>query len=190
MDFAGALSVASIVLSLLFVARQTRDLARQTKINNSIASVGLVHDILELSHTWHSGLIEKPHLRPYFFGSRACGSSNPDRVVTETMAEMLADLLDYNLTVTKLMPEAGFSADWHRWPRHMLLRSPILREVVQGHRDWWPALAALYTQTIPDDLPSGGAPADEAVRDLPHPLLIPRSRRGRWRRRLPWPAPE
>lgn len=183
MDLVNAVSVASVILSLLFVARQTRDLARQTRISNSIAGAGLVHDILEVSHAWHAALADDPHLRPYFFDNRACAAGSPDRARTEIMAEMLADILDYDLVAAKLMPDAESPKEWHRWPRHMLLQSPILREVVQRHRDWWPGLSALYTQSVSGE-PPGDPPPDDPVHHLPHPLLDSLNHRGRWHRRF------
>jgi hypothetical protein len=173
----GILSAISIVLSLLFVARQTHELTRQTRINNSIGTATAVHDLIEISHNWHGNIIERPDLRPYFFADKVCSRNNPDYPTVATLAELLADLLDYDLLTANLMPGVELTAVWHHWPRHMLGHSPILREVVEAHGEWWPGLSKFWQLVKAIDQ----QPSTDGSNPLAftHPLIESR--------RTPWP---
>jgi hypothetical protein len=167
-ELLGWLGSASVVASLIFVAVQTRHLAKQTRTSNSIGATTALHDFVEVNHGWHERLVERPELRPYFFDQRACAPNDPNRERLLTLAEMLADVLDYDLHCARMMPTVDLFLGWHHWPRHMLSHSPILREVVERSPEWWPGLSKMHRS-----IQNGTETASE------HPLL-PRSR---WPRR-------
>jgi hypothetical protein len=99
-----AISGISVVLSLIFATGQTRELTKQTKLNNHIETLGSMHDSLEMLHEIQAILIDKPELRPYFYKSKPCPSKGQRRKVVINIAEMLADTIDYGLMVVQLMP--------------------------------------------------------------------------------------
>jgi hypothetical protein len=35
---------------------------------------------------------------------------------------------------------------WLNYPNYLLEQSPVLREVVSNHKEWWPTLAALLAR--------------------------------------------
>ncbi|SCG75872.1 hypothetical protein [Micromonospora coxensis] len=160
--------VALVVVSLCFSAVQTREVARQSRINNGIGSAAALMEINNISRAWHDRLLENPSLRPYFFDGRPSTPQDADRQRVLTLAELLADVLECELQVAALLPAFQFSHSWHQWPAYMLKQSPVLTEAVEGHPEWWPALRSLQLATRKPN-------ADGTVT---HPLV--RTRETRW----------
>ncbi|MEU8421209.1 hypothetical protein AB0C15_10080 [Micromonospora sp. NPDC048835] len=163
------LSVIGLILvavSLCFSALQTREVARQSRINNCIGSANAILEINNVGQAWHGRILDDPALRPYFFEGRPCATDDPARRRVVTLAEGLADLLECNLQMAPLLPAFTYAHTWHLWPAQMLRQSPVLAEVVEGNPGWWPGLDKLRQQIRAD------AP-------MTHPLLP--APRPRWR---------
>lgn len=56
-----------VVVSLCFSALQTREVARQSRINNRIGSANAILEINNVGQAWYDRVLEDPSLRPYFF---------------------------------------------------------------------------------------------------------------------------
>lgn len=161
----GVIGLILVAVSLLFSALQTREVARQSRINNRIGSANAILEINNVGQSWHDRVLDDPSLRPYFFDGKPCTPDDPARHRVLTLAERLGDLLECNLQMAPLLPAFTFAHTWHLWPAYMLRQSPVLVEVVDGHPGWWPALDELHQQI-------------RAGRPLCHPLLaVPRPRR-------------
>jgi hypothetical protein len=137
MQIITALSGISVVLSLLFVARQTRELTRQTRLNNRIGTLGSMHDSLEMLHEIQAIFTDRPELRPYFYGGKPCPRRGHRREMLVNIAEMLADTIDYGLMVVKLMPGTEEYEGWLNYALFMMQSSPALREHVDENPDWY-----------------------------------------------------
>ncbi|SCG72657.1 hypothetical protein [Micromonospora humi] len=163
------LGVAGLVLvavSLCFSAVQTREVARQSRINNGIGSAAALMEVNNLSRAWHDRLLENPSLRAYFYDGKPSAPDDTDRPAVVTLAELLADVLESDLQVAALLPDFRSAQSWYQWPAHMLERSPVLAEVVAGQPGWWPALHALQHsigESVPGQVshPLVGAPASK-----------------------------
>ncbi|MFI5836625.1 hypothetical protein ACIA5A_23390 [Micromonospora sp. NPDC051300] len=84
------LGVAGLVLvavSLCFSALQTREVAKQSRINNGIGSAAALMEMNNLSRAWHDRLLEHPSLRAYFFQGKTCAPDDSDRSAVVTLAE-------------------------------------------------------------------------------------------------------
>ncbi|RNH98549.1 hypothetical protein EEZ25_25900 [Micromonospora aurantiaca] len=143
----GFVSLMLVAVSLCFSAVQTREVAKQSRINNGIGSATALMEVNNLSRAWHDRLLENPPLRAYFFDRKPSAPTDTDRPVVITLAELLADVLERELQVAGLLPDFRFAHSWHRWPAHMLEQSPVLAEVVESHPDWWPTLHELWRST-------------------------------------------
>jgi hypothetical protein len=127
-----------VVASLGFVAFQTRQLVRQTKIRNGLASLGARYNSLERLHAVQRILIDDPGLRPYFYANKA----SPD-VSTEEgarvllVAEMIADAGDYGVMALEIMPTVDGYEGWRDYATFILANSPAVREVVSTHPKWY-----------------------------------------------------
>ena len=137
MQIITAVSGISVVLSLLFVARQTRELARQTKLNNRIGTLGSMHDSLEMLHEIQAIFTDKPELRSYFYDAKPCPSRGRRREALINIAEMLADTIDYGLMVVKLMPGTEEYAGWVHYALSMVQSSPTLRDHINENPEWY-----------------------------------------------------
>ena len=163
------LSVIGLILvavSLCFSAIQTREVARQSRINNRIGSANAILEINNVGQSWHDHLINDPSLRPYFFDGKPCPPDDAARGKVLTLAERFADLLECNLQMAPLLPAFTFAHTWYLWPARMLQQSPVLVEVVEANPGWWEGLDRLQLQ-----IRAGGP--------LTHPLLKPPTSRGR-----------
>ncbi|MEU6076234.1 hypothetical protein [Micromonospora sp. NPDC047074] len=74
----GVLGLVLVAVSLCFSAVQTREVARQSRINNGIGSAAALMEINNLLLAWHGRLLDNPSLRPYFFDGK------PPRHMTRT----------------------------------------------------------------------------------------------------------
>ncbi|MET7958936.1 hypothetical protein [Micromonospora zamorensis] len=163
------LSVVGLVLvavSLCFSALQTREVARQSRINNGIGSATALVEVNNLIRSWHERLLQDPSARPYFFDGKPCTPDDVERPKLLTFAELLGDVLECNLQMASLLPAFNFAHSWHHWPAEVLRHSPILDEVVESHPEWWPTLHLLQQQI------RAGAPQA-------HPLV--KGHKARWR---------
>ncbi|TDB73852.1 hypothetical protein [Micromonospora sp. KC723] len=164
----GLAGLALVAVSLGFSAVQTREVAKQSRINNGIGSAAALMEINSLSRSWHDRLLENPALRSYFYEGKPSAPHDADRPAVLTLAELLADVLECELQVAALLPDFQFAHSWYQWPAHMLEQSPVLVEVVEQRPEWWPALRSLQ----------------EAIREpdsdrVTHPLVGPRAARSR-----------
>ncbi|MEU4531871.1 hypothetical protein AB0F49_26930 [Micromonospora ureilytica] len=163
------LSVIGLVLvaiSLCFSALQTRELAKQSRINNGIGSANALLENNHVAFAWHEQLLADPLLRPYFFDAMPSLPNDANRRKVLTLAELLGDVLECNLWLGKLLPDFTFAHTWYLWPAEMLKQSPVLVEIMERHPGWWPALDELHRQIR----------AGEA---LTHPLI--EGHKPRWR---------
>jgi hypothetical protein len=134
----------AVVVSVLFLAWQTRELARQTRHNNAISITSTFHQSAALTQFVHAPLIDDPSLRAYFYGGRECPATDPNRGKLLTLAELLADALEYGLMAAEQIEGAS---NWLNYPRYVLRYSPIVQEVVSAHKEWWPIMATLLPES-------------------------------------------
>ncbi|MFD4035320.1 hypothetical protein ACFWVP_33600 [Streptomyces sp. NPDC058637] len=132
-----------LVVSLLFLAVQTRAVSRQVRAANNLAGTrALDHSLTSLREV-HFKMLEYP-------GTRAPTSTTANRVRVGVrkervlmFSELLADVLDTGIQATRRIPENESDEDWLSYCRFLLHRSPALRATVTEHSNWWPDLAAL-----------------------------------------------
>lgn len=132
-----------LIASLVLLAWQTREVAKQTRISNAIAgaaglgeSTNHLREVLVL-------FVDRPELRSFFYDGKPCPRRGPQRIRVITIADMLADVLEVGLVTTRLIPSTESYEDWLRYSRYMLAHSPVLVDFVREHPDWFPQLALL-----------------------------------------------
>ena len=65
----------------------------------------------------------------------------------ETVAEILADVLEEGLAVNDLVQTARLSGEWPAYCADLLARSPALNEVIQQNPNSWQLLRALQPRS-------------------------------------------
>lgn len=145
----GLIASLAAVFSILFAARQTRELTKQTMLNNGISAASAVHNSLDRLHAIDSMLFENPQYIPYFYAGESLPHTGDDRLRVLTLANMFADSLDYGLLIKSLAPETDNYECWDEYVEGTLASAPAIRFVVSQHPTWWPSL----THRFPDITP-------------------------------------
>lgn len=139
-DVTAIAGLIGLIASLCLVAWQTRAIARQTAISNAIAGVSALNTVLSSLREVYMVFIDHPELRPYFYGGQGMPRSRRLRRQVNTVAEMLADVLESGLLQYRLAPASESSEIWEDYCRHMLAQSPALCELARKYPEWWPEL--------------------------------------------------
>lgn len=142
------IGTAGVVASLVFVALQTRELSRQTRANNRIAVTTGMYNALERSHQLDFFLAEQPQLRAYLYEGLPCVESDANFPVVATLAEVLADVIDYGLMVAELLPGTEQYIGWGLYATHAVDNSPHLRQHLAERPEWYPQLSRHVDSSI------------------------------------------
>lgn len=137
---AGILGILISTVSVLFLARQTRAVARQTEIANAIAGTTVLKGATDGLREVFRTFLDRPNLRAYFYEGRKCPTRGRDRVRVLTLAEALGDVLEVGLLATRLIPSAESTDDFRNYCRDILAGSPTLVDMTRAYPDWWPEL--------------------------------------------------
>ncbi|TDB94932.1 hypothetical protein [Actinomadura sp. 7K534] len=133
-----------LIVSTVLLALQTREVAKQTKINNSIAGASALQEAMNaLRESHHLVMCNHPELRPYFYYNEPAPESGELKERVAVAAEMLADCLEVAMHATGTIPATGSYESWVDYCRHFLAHSPALADMVREFPGWWPALARL-----------------------------------------------
>lgn len=136
------ITTAAVVISLLFLGWQSREVARQTRLANQTAGVSGLRDALTHLDSIIQIFIEYPELRPYFYGGVAAPTDARLGAQVDTVAELLADCIEVSLEAgLTLDPFASNLSDWQDYCQHALANSPALRALVTEHPAWYPRMA-------------------------------------------------
>jgi hypothetical protein len=139
-DVTSIVGACGVIVSVLILAWQTRQLAFQTGANNAIAALSASYNGIERLHDAWRAILEDPALRPYFYERKPCGPEDPIRPKALMVAEMVADSVEYGLMTATLLPQTGKYGGWHSYIS-FACEQPVLREVIESHPEWWPTLA-------------------------------------------------
>ena len=135
--------LAGVVVSVVLLAWQTRAVAQQTKISNSIACASVINSSTSSLRQIFLLFVEYPELRSYFYESKSPPLRGAKRIRILSVAEMLADILEEGLSVNRLVRTVRIYEEWPLYCADMLAASPVLNEIMQQHPDWWRLLRAL-----------------------------------------------
>jgi hypothetical protein len=149
---AGIVSAFALVLSVLFLARQTKESARQSVLANQLAGLQAKSEIYSTVDRILLQFLEFPHLRKYFYEGieiPAAVEVGADRDVRDqvlTFAELFCDAIERGLdTYRSVEPAADFRSPMDTYARDIVEGSPAIRYLVQLHRGWWPNLEVWIT---------------------------------------------
>jgi hypothetical protein len=87
--------------------------------------------------------VEHPELRPYFHESENPPSHGDERTRLIIVGEMLGDKFEDGLAAHQLVPTRRSSDAWAKYCSAVLSASPVLKEIMALHPDWWPELRKL-----------------------------------------------
>ena len=132
------LGFVGIIISLLYLAKQTKEATRQSKSLEESIRVqvyqGISSDMLEIDRVF----IEHPELRPYFYESIELSQDSPLYKMALSIAEMKLDFYD---TVLHQMPHflQPLASNWKDGIRYAFALSPVMKTVLDTHKTWYTA---------------------------------------------------
>lgn len=130
--------IVGVVGSLAFSGWQTRELVRQTKIQNKIADVAAEREPIAVLQAILIRLAEAPELRKFFYDGVPCPTSEPERSRVLIIAEMLADAIYGGLHASVLFSDTNAQQARRNYSTSMLVTCPTLYDLLVQHHDWWP----------------------------------------------------
>ncbi|WP_413757200.1 hypothetical protein [Streptomyces sp. MMBL 11-3] len=134
--------LVGLVVSLVFLALQTRAVLRQVLSSNNLAGTRVLDPTIAGLREIHFKMLDYPGMRSYFYEGAPVPTDDSDRERVMTFAEMMADVLGGGLQALERIPESD-NDEWVSYCRFVLDQSPAVLSLVEAHPGWWSHLAAL-----------------------------------------------
>jgi hypothetical protein len=145
-----------VVVSLVLIAWQNRQLTKQTKINNEVGSTTAAYSALERIHQVSQIMVDRPETQPYFTKNAQLPADPLERDQILMIAQALADTIDYGLMVCDLRAHMQSYQGWPAFAVNSMTNSVALRQVVEEHPEYWPRLNRQWREYRREREPSGG----------------------------------
>ena len=133
----------AVVVSVLVLAFQARELTRQSRIANQVAGGQADRDLVRLLAETSGVFLQYPELRAYFFDQKPAPSSVTDArllTVADQHADALQTLLD---AATRLGPYGWRRDEVMTFVTSTLAASTPLRSIIRDNPGVWPPLEPL-----------------------------------------------
>jgi hypothetical protein len=132
MNLAAGITLAGDVIlavTLLVFITQARSMTRSTRasVYQTVAQQMMSIDQL---------FVERPELRPYFYGNKPPPTEEIERERVAAFAELFVDFMDNLVGQTPHIPE-HLGESWRAYFRAVASTSPAIREFWRAHRDWY-----------------------------------------------------
>ena len=135
-------SAVAVLVTLIFLASQTRKLQRQIDLNNLFNRYEALNHSSERYDHALALLFQQPHLRPYVYEERPLDLTGDDLSRALIIADMMAGAVDYAIRVGEKFPEDEVS-DW-RVVAEDFSRQPLFRHLVTAIPHQFPDLAPYF----------------------------------------------
>jgi hypothetical protein len=148
-DLVQLVSSVALVVSVLFLAWQTQQVASATKLASRTAVADAMADAADNMRAVFEALLTYPELRPYICDGAPMPTSGTLQSRAQTLCEMLCDAAEASLEVAARVPGADDAlGGWPDWARWVLAGSPGSTQHVLAHPTWYPRLMAIHAQVI------------------------------------------
>ncbi|HEU0195156.1 MAG TPA: hypothetical protein VFQ71_13210 [Gaiellales bacterium] len=150
----------AVVVSVLVLAYQGRELAGQTRVANEVAATRAHRELL---FHWKSVLdvfVRHPELHALYYAETAGSPDADDAVRLDVIAEQHADWLNTALmTETQLesfpVIYANWVGGWHAFTVNAIAASPALRALIRSRPKEWPMLDPILADHRPAERAEG-----------------------------------
>ena len=134
-----SISVLTLVITLIFIYRQSREMIKQTKTQNIALHFASWQNIMSILFNLGSYLIQNPNLRPYFYENKNLPEEDSNRQAVLLLSIMYLDFFEYLLISEKKMADAwDWSKEtWNTWIIDMFKKSCVLRESIEQNSSWY-----------------------------------------------------
>jgi hypothetical protein len=160
-DVISLLTLLIVAISLLVygvqafeLVRQTRILAEQTKMSNTITAADVTHRIVSINYRLNEIIFEHPRFRSYIYGSKSLPRREPLRSQVLTLAEMYLDMMTVTFDHALIFSPSEYDCCC-RYYCDLLTGSASLRYWYQESRQWYePHVQHILDQMISGELTS------------------------------------
>jgi hypothetical protein len=135
----------AVVISVLVLAYQGRELAKHTQVANDLAGVETHRELMRHMKSITDVFIRFPELHAHYYGTATTEPSADETVRLLTIAEQYADMLEAGMLTRRQLPSYGtdFVGEWDDYAADCVAASPVLRSYVRAHPGVNPPLDTL-----------------------------------------------
>jgi hypothetical protein len=133
----------AVVVSVLVLAYQGRELAGHTKIANEVAATQAHRELLLHWKSILDVFVQYPELHPMYFGRGSRQPTEDDAVRLDVIAEQFADWMDTTLMTERQLRSYVYRdwvGGWGDFTASAVAASPVLRALVRSRPNEWPLL--------------------------------------------------
>jgi hypothetical protein len=149
-------SLLAVAWQLRSLSRQTREAARQTEATAEATRAVVYLSTAQTMIGIDQFLLDRPQIRSLLYGALASGADDLDAHRAQAAAEMMIDMIDAVAANDRHL-SLDIDSDWLRYVRHLMHRSPAIREFWRTHRDWYSdGTRQLLDACAPAEVSAGG----------------------------------
>jgi hypothetical protein len=134
----------AVVVSVLVLAYQGRELAGHTRVANEVAGTQAHRELIHHWKSWSDVFIQYPELHAYYYDQATDTPSASDTVRLDVIADQEADFLDATfITSQRLASYAHWADEWTDYIPRELASSTRLRAIIRDNPGFYPSVEPL-----------------------------------------------
>jgi len=128
---------ATVIISLVLLIRQTRDMTMQTKFVAESLRTSAYEAVASQMFTVDEIFINHPELRPYFYSGKDISEDDPayNRVIA--VAEFILDFFGSVLLQMQHFPQVWPRKWWEEYFIDSFANSPVLCRYLENVKEWY-----------------------------------------------------
>jgi hypothetical protein len=131
----------AVVVSVLVLAYQGRELAGHTRVANEVAGTQANRELLLHWKSWSDVFIQYPELHAYYYDQATDTPSASDNVRLDVIADQEADWLHAGFSTSqKLASYAHWGDEWTYYIPKALASSTRLRAIIRDNPGFYPSV--------------------------------------------------
>lgn len=131
----------AVVVSVLVLAYQGRELAGHTRVANEVAGTQAHRELIHHWKSWSDVFIQYPELHAYYYDQATDTPSASDTVRLDLIADQEADFLDATfITSQRLASYARWGDEWTVFIPQELASSTRLRAIIRDNPGIYPSV--------------------------------------------------
>jgi hypothetical protein len=128
---------AAVIITLLLMRHQTRDMTRQTQSVADSLKGTMFQSSLTQMYAVDTLFIVHPELRPYFYSGKDVCEGDPDYNKALAISELFLDYFGSILVQAKHFPQVWPANWWIPYFKDVFANSPVLCRYLESTSDWY-----------------------------------------------------
>jgi len=130
------LGFLAVIITLVFLIRQTQEMAKQSKYVAETIKVSIYQGSEDKSIAIDQVFVTYPELRPYFYSGQDIDENHPDYSRVLAVADLMLDFFDSILLQPQYFPATFLRESWEQVIVGIFANSPMLCRHLQSIQDW------------------------------------------------------